>query len=52
MTEFVVVDTPSAYNVILGRTFLSGIRGVFSIYHNVLNFSVEPRYEKFEEIKR
>ena len=27
MTEFIVVDTPSAYNAILGRPFLSGIRG-------------------------
>ena len=40
MTEFIVVDTPSAYNAILGRPFLSGIRGVLSIYHNVLKFPV------------
>ena len=26
MTEFIGVDTPFAYNIILGRPFLSGIR--------------------------
>ncbi|KAK0586997.1 hypothetical protein LWI29_015920 [Acer saccharum] len=40
MIEFIMVDTPSAYNVILGRPFLSGIRGVLSIYHNDLKFPV------------
>jgi hypothetical protein len=40
MTEFVIVDTPSAYNAILGRPFLAEIRGVLSIYHNVLKFPV------------
>ena len=40
MIEFIVVDTPSAYNAILGRPFLSGIRGVLSVYHNVLKFPV------------
>ncbi|KAK0581857.1 hypothetical protein LWI29_018844 [Acer saccharum] len=43
MTEFIVVDTPSAYNAILGRPFLSGIRGVLSIYHNVLKFPVRTK---------
>ena len=41
MTEFIVVDTLSAYNVILGKPFLSRIRGVLSVYHNVLIFSIE-----------
>ena len=41
MVEFVVVDIPSAYNMILGRPFLSKIRGVLSIYHNVLKFPVD-----------
>ena len=40
MTEFIVVDTPSAYNAILGRPFLSGIWKVLSIYHNILKFPV------------
>ena len=40
MIDFVVVDIPSAYNMILGRPFLSKIRGVLSIYHNVLKFPI------------
>ena len=40
MTEFIVVETPSAYNAILGRPFLARIMGVLSIYHNVLKFPV------------
>ena len=40
MTEFIVVDTSSAYNAIMGRPFLTGIRGVLSIYHKVLKFPV------------
>ena len=40
MTKFIMVDTPSTYNVIMGRPFLSRIRGVLSIYHNVLKFPV------------
>ena len=40
MTEFIVVDTPSAYNAILGRPFLLGIRGMLSVCHNVLKFPV------------
>ena len=43
MTNFIVVDTPSAYNAILGRPFLSSIRGALSIYHNVLKFPVGTR---------
>ena len=43
MIEFIVVDTPSTYNAILGRPFLFGIREILSIYHNVLKFSVGTR---------
>ncbi|KAK4853449.1 hypothetical protein QYF36_009436 [Acer negundo] len=46
MTEFVVVDTPSAYNAILGRPFLIGIRGVLSVYHNVLKFPVGTKIDQ------
>ena len=38
-----MVDTLSAYNAILGRPFLSGIRGVLSIYHNILKFPVRTK---------
>ena len=40
MVDFVVVVIPSAYNMTLGRPFLSKIIGVISIYHNVLKFLV------------
>ena len=40
MTDFIVVYTSFAYNAIIGRAFLSGIRGVLSIYHIVLKFSI------------
>ena len=43
MIEFVVVDPSSAYNIIVGRPFLSKIREVLSIYHNVLKFLVEDQ---------
>ena len=43
MTNFIVEDTPSAFNAILGRPFMSGIRGVLSIHHNVLKFPVGAR---------
>ncbi|KAL5861476.1 hypothetical protein ACOSQ4_002772 [Xanthoceras sorbifolium] len=43
LTEFLVVDTPSAYNIILGRPFLVRTKSVVSIYHHVLKFPVGDR---------
>ncbi|KAL5861590.1 hypothetical protein ACOSQ4_002886 [Xanthoceras sorbifolium] len=43
LTEFLVVDTPSAYNIILGRPFLVRTKSVVSIYHHVLKFLVGDR---------
>ncbi|XP_073294517.1 uncharacterized protein [Primulina huaijiensis] len=40
MTTFTVVDTPSAYNGILGRPALKDFRAVASTYHQKLKFSV------------
>ncbi|KAJ4720741.1 Retrovirus-related Pol polyprotein from transposon opus [Melia azedarach] len=40
MVDFVVVDHPSSYNVILGRPFLMTTRGVVSTYHLKLKFPV------------
>ncbi|XP_073057065.1 uncharacterized protein [Primulina eburnea] len=40
MTTFTVVDTPSAYNGILGRPALKDFRAVASTYHQKLNFPV------------
>ena len=51
MTNFTVVDTPSAFNAILGRPFLSGIPGVLSIHHNVLKFPVGARVGEIRDRK-
>lgn len=40
MTPFLVVDTPSTYNVILGHPFLSTFMDVGSLYHHKVKFSV------------
>ncbi|XP_075499207.1 uncharacterized protein LOC142537588 [Primulina tabacum] len=40
MTKFTVVDTPSAYNGILGRPALKDFRAVASTYHQKLKFPV------------
>nr|XP_009383411.1 PREDICTED: uncharacterized protein LOC103971180 [Musa acuminata subsp. malaccensis] len=38
MTTFMVVDLPSAYNVILGRPTLNRIQAVVSTYHRTIKF--------------
>ncbi|KAL0285976.1 UNVERIFIED_CONTAM: hypothetical protein Sradi_7159300 [Sesamum radiatum] len=38
MLEFLVVDVPSAYNVILGRPTLNAFQAVISIYHMKIKF--------------
>ncbi|XP_057950900.1 uncharacterized protein LOC131145724 [Malania oleifera] len=38
LTEFLVVDRPSVYNVILGRPFLNTVRAVTSTYHLKVKF--------------
>ncbi|XP_073275393.1 uncharacterized protein [Primulina huaijiensis] len=43
MTTFTVVDTPSAYNGILGRPALKDFRAVASTYHHKLKFPVEKK---------
>ena len=37
-TEFIVVDSPSPYNAIVGRTWLHDIKGIASTYHQKLKF--------------
>ncbi|KAL0448709.1 UNVERIFIED_CONTAM: hypothetical protein Slati_1427300 [Sesamum latifolium] len=39
MLKFLVVDVPSAYNVILGRPTLTAFQAVISIYHMKIKFS-------------
>ena len=36
--RFLIVDAPSAYNMLLGRPFLNAIRAVPSAYHMVIKF--------------
>ncbi|XP_028122747.1 uncharacterized protein LOC114319881 [Camellia sinensis] len=45
-TEFTVIDTPSPYNVILGRQWLHAIRVVPSTLHQLLRFPTEHGIEK------
>ena len=40
MVEFLIVDCPSAYNAILGRSALNKFKAVTSMYHLVIKFSV------------
>ena len=41
MIKFLIVDAPSAYNVLLGRPSLNAIRVVPSVYHMVVKFPTE-----------
>ncbi|GMN65573.1 hypothetical protein TIFTF001_034636 [Ficus carica] len=41
MVEFIVVDRPSVYNVILGRPTLNAIKAVVSTYHLAMKFPAE-----------
>ena len=36
--RFLIVDAPSAYNMLLGRPFLNAIRAISSAYHMVIKF--------------
>ena len=36
--RFVIVDAPSAYNILLGRPSLNSIRAVPSAYHMIIKF--------------
>ncbi|XP_057780163.1 uncharacterized protein LOC130998773 [Salvia miltiorrhiza] len=47
-TRFLVVNAPSAYNVILGRPWIHGMEAVPSTYHQVIRF---PTKWRVKEIK-
>ncbi|KAL0458848.1 UNVERIFIED_CONTAM: hypothetical protein Slati_0512000 [Sesamum latifolium] len=40
LLKFLVVDIPSAYNIILGRPTLNAFRAIISTYHMKIKFSV------------
>ncbi|KAL0411344.1 UNVERIFIED_CONTAM: hypothetical protein Slati_3724100 [Sesamum latifolium] len=48
MLKFLVVDVPSAYNVILGRPTLNAFQAVISTYHIRSNFLPQAGSEKFK----
>ncbi|KAL0355695.1 UNVERIFIED_CONTAM: hypothetical protein Sradi_4016400 [Sesamum radiatum] len=41
LLKFLVVDIPSAYNIILGRPTLNAFRAVISTYHTNIKFPVD-----------
>ncbi|XP_073116152.1 uncharacterized protein [Elaeis guineensis] len=41
--DFLVLNLPSAYNVILGRPSLGTLKAVVSSYHLIMKFSMEAR---------
>ena len=43
--KFLIVDAPSAYNMLLGRPSLNAIRAVLSAYHMVVKFPTENGVE-------
>ncbi|XP_021732106.1 uncharacterized protein LOC110698910 [Chenopodium quinoa] len=47
MAEFLVIDAPSVYNVIMGRPLIHDVQGVVSTYHQaMISVSDEGRSEK------
>ena len=38
MVDFLVVDKPSAYNIILGRPTLNAVKAMVSTYHLAMKF--------------
>ncbi|KAL0445040.1 UNVERIFIED_CONTAM: hypothetical protein Slati_2226700 [Sesamum latifolium] len=50
LLKFLVVDVPSAYNVILGRPTLNTFQAVVSTYHMKIKFPTPGEWEKYKEI--
>ena len=41
--KFLIVDAPSAYNMLLGRPYLNALRVDPSAYHKVIKFPIENK---------
>ena len=41
MVNFIVIDQPSSYNTILGRSTLYVVKATTSFYHYTLKFPIE-----------
>nr|XP_009392512.1 PREDICTED: uncharacterized protein LOC103978443 [Musa acuminata subsp. malaccensis] len=50
ITTFMVVDLPSAYNVILGRPMLNKLKAVVSTYHRVVKFPTPAGIEESRKV--
>ncbi|KAL0427087.1 UNVERIFIED_CONTAM: hypothetical protein Slati_2883500 [Sesamum latifolium] len=50
LLKFLVVDVPSAYNVILDRPTLNTFQAVVSTYHMKIKFPTQGEWEKYKEI--
>ncbi|KAL0462137.1 UNVERIFIED_CONTAM: hypothetical protein Slati_0101300 [Sesamum latifolium] len=50
LLKFLVVDVPSAYNVILGRPTLNTFQAMVSTYHMKIKFPTPGEWEKYKEI--
>ena len=50
MVRFLVVDTPSVYNIILGRPTLNALKAVVSTYHLLMKFPVAGGVGELGEI--
>lgn len=48
LVSFIVVDCPSAYNVVMGRPIMVELRAVVSIYHLTMKF---PTAEGIESLR-
>ena len=52
MMKFLIVDAPSAYNMLLGRPSLNAIRAIPSAYHMVVKFLKENEVGMVQEDQR
>ena len=52
ITEFLVVDRPTSYNVIIGTPWLNSMRAIPSTFHLCLKFPTPQESKQFKETAR